>query len=119
MMIVAVPYYAIPRNDADEDERQDEQFSYLVGKAMRWWPEHLNMDELDFAKGASALRSLAQGDAISECRLQLAIGYLIDAIAFYNQSEWEPWAGRNTMARDELQAVLEEINIYATQEVTA
>ena len=119
MMIVAVPHYAIPRNDADEDERLDERFGTLVGKAMRWWPEHLNMDELDFAKGASALRSLAQGDAISEGRLQLAIGYLIDSIAFYNQSEWEPWAGRNVMAAEELQAVLDQINIYANQEVTA
>jgi len=110
MMIVAVPHYAIPQ---DTEDGSEEQFRHLIGKAMRWWPEHLNMEELDFAKGASALRSLAQGEALSERRLQLAIGYLIDSIAFYNQSEWEPWAGRNVMAAEELQAVLDEINIYA------
>lgn len=111
MRIITLPHFAMER---DEDGTANAEFQRLVTYAMRWWPEGLNMSDIDFAKGAAAIRSLAQGDTISYDRMQLAVGYVIDSIAFYESNPWEgsePYEGRNAAAIADLRALLDVVNV--------
>jgi hypothetical protein len=117
MMISTTPYYLVPR---DEDDRYCRDFDRLVNKAFAWWPEPYALHVEDWNRGRSAIRTLAQGDAISPERMALAIAMLRDSIDFYENEPWggvEPFKGRNEIAADDLRSLLVEIDV--TVEVPA
>jgi|KBSMisStandDraft_5_1062788.scaffolds.fasta_scaffold09310_7 hypothetical protein len=111
MMLTTVTYYIVER---DEDERHNHWFDAIVTKALAWWPEPYAVAPEVFERGKSALRTLAQGDAVSPERMACAIAYVRDSIAFYENNPWgglEPFEGRNQLAIVDLNALLAEIDV--------
>ena len=116
MIISTVTYYVIER---DEEDRFNRRFDRLVNKAFSWWPEAWSMHLEDWNRGRSAIRTLAQGDAISPERMAYAIAFIRDCIAFYENEPWggvEPYEGRNKLAADDFRNVLDEIDVTVTSD---
>lgn len=116
MMVSTVTYYVVER---DEDDRFNREFDWLVNKAFAWWPEPYSLHIEEWDRGRSAIRTLAQGDALSPERMAYAIAFLRDSIAFYENEPWggvEPFEGRNKLAADDLRNVLVEIDVTVSSD---
>jgi hypothetical protein len=104
-MLVAVPFYKIPRN---EDNRREQIYDRMFELALRWEPFGAydpSGEAVDYelvVQGRTILNRLVQGDAISQEHLDRAFEYLEAALSYYEQTDYEPYPGRNKEAYDNL-----------------